>query len=152
MCTTFRSILTFICMIMMLNPCKAFIGSSVLMGKARQSVRSMAMMARRKKEMPPNPVAVVTGASRGIGREIALALGAAGCKVAVNYAASEAPALEVVEEIKALGAEKGGAAMAVKANIGNVEEVRAMFGKVSEEVRIEMIHHCHYLSSYLKHD
>ena len=53
------------------------------------------MMAKKKKEMPANPVAVVTGASRGIGKAIALALADAGCKVIVNYAANEAAALEV---------------------------------------------------------
>lgn len=37
--------------------------------------RDMTLMARKKREMPPNPVAVVTGASRGIGKAIALALG-----------------------------------------------------------------------------
>ena len=44
--------------------------------------------------------AVVTGASRGIGAAIAKDLGAQGCNVVVNYAASEGPALEVVEAIK----------------------------------------------------
>ena len=56
----------------------------------------MKMMAKKKKEMPANPVALVTGASRGIGRAIALALGDAGCKVIVNYASNEAAALEVI--------------------------------------------------------
>ena len=52
----------------------------------RSALRSqLSMMARKKKEMPANPVAVVTGASRGIGKAIALALGDAGCKVIVNY-------------------------------------------------------------------
>lgn len=55
----------------------------------------MSMMAKKKKEMPANPVAVVTGASRGIGKAIALALADAGCKVIVNYASNEAAALEV---------------------------------------------------------
>ena len=57
-------------------------------------------------------VCLVTGASRGLGRAIALDLGAKGCKVIVNYAASEGPAQEVVEEIKKLG----GDAIAIKAN------------------------------------
>jgi hypothetical protein len=46
-----------------------------LHGGSMQRSRDMAMMARKKREMPPNPVAVVTGASRGIGKAIALALG-----------------------------------------------------------------------------
>src|SRR5262249_1553940 len=48
-------------------------------------------------------VALVTGASRGIGKGIALALAAAGCDVAVNYATREADARGVADEIRALG-------------------------------------------------
>lgn len=95
------------------------------------------MMARKKKEMPANPVVLVTGASRGIGKAVALALGEAGCKVVVNYASSEASAIEVVQEIIALAQAKGGGAIAVKANCGKVEEVQAMFSKVNEEVTQE---------------
>lgn len=61
-------------------------------------------------------VAIVTGASRGIGRSIALALGAAGCKVAVNYAASPGAAEEVAHQIEELGGE----AIVVGANCGKV--------------------------------
>ena len=61
-------------------------------------------------------VAVVTGASRGIGRSIALALGAAGCKVAVNYSASSGAAEEVAQAIINLG----GDAIVIGANCGNV--------------------------------
>lgn len=67
--------------------------------------------------------AVVTGASRGIGRAIALELGKAGCSVVVNYASSEGPARQVVDEIKAGGAE----AIAVGANVASLDEINAMF-------------------------
>lgn len=69
------------------------------------------------------PVCVVTGASRGIGAAIALALGQQGARVVVNYAASEGPANEVCEKIKAAG----GDAIAVKANVAVPEEVDALF-------------------------
>ncbi|NHC39553.1 3-oxoacyl-[acyl-carrier-protein] reductase [Bacillus sp. MM2020_1] len=66
--------------------------------------------------------ALVTGASRGIGREIALELARQGANVAVNFSGSEAKANEVVDEIKALGRE----AFAVKCDVSNSEEVAAM--------------------------
>ncbi|CAH2713294.1 3-oxoacyl-[acyl-carrier-protein] reductase FabG [Neobacillus rhizosphaerae] len=66
--------------------------------------------------------ALVTGASRGIGREIALELARQGADVAVNFAGSEAKANEVVDEIKALGRE----AFAVKCDVSNVVEVTEM--------------------------
>uniref|UniRef100_A0A0D2TZ69 3-oxoacyl-[acyl-carrier-protein] reductase n=1 Tax=Gossypium raimondii TaxID=29730 RepID=A0A0D2TZ69_GOSRA len=49
------------------------------------------------------PVAIVTGASRGIGKAVALALGKAGCKVLVNYARSSKEAEEVSKEIESYG-------------------------------------------------
>lgn len=67
-------------------------------------------------------VAVVTGASRGIGRGIALELAKNGANVVVNFAGSEAKALEVVEEIKSLGRE----AFAVKCDVSNSEDVTNM--------------------------
>jgi len=94
----------------------------------------LSMMSRKKKEMPTNPIALVTGASRGIGKAIALALGEAGCKVVVNFASNEAAALEVVEEIKARGGDKGGTAIAIKANIGKVEEVQSMFSQITQQL------------------
>ncbi|MBT2654332.1 3-oxoacyl-[acyl-carrier-protein] reductase [Bacillus sp. ISL-18] len=66
--------------------------------------------------------ALVTGASRGIGREIALELARQGANVAVNYAGSEAKANEVVDEIKALGRD----AFTVKCNVADSEEVIEM--------------------------
>lgn len=68
-------------------------------------------------------VCLVTGSSRGLGRAIALELGKSGQKVVVNYAASEGPALEVVEEIKSLGGE----AIAVKADMGDPDSIAEMF-------------------------
>lgn len=79
--------------------------------------------AKRQRGLSENPVAIVTGASRGIGKAIALALGEAGCKVIVNYSSNEAAALEVCEEIKTRGQQKGGDAIAIKGNVGKAEDV-----------------------------
>ncbi|KKI92572.1 3-oxoacyl-ACP reductase [Bacillus sp. SA1-12] len=76
--------------------------------------------------MLENKVALVTGASRGIGRAIALDLVKNGASVAVNYAGNEAKANEVVDEIKA----GGGNAFAIKADVGNSEEVTQMVKEV----------------------
>ncbi|WP_068496447.1 3-oxoacyl-[acyl-carrier-protein] reductase [Paenibacillus kribbensis] len=62
--------------------------------------------------------ALVTGASRGIGRSIALVLAEAGANVAVNYAGSEAAAAEVADQIRAKGVE----AITVQANVGRADE------------------------------
>jgi 3-oxoacyl-[acyl-carrier protein] reductase len=74
-------------------------------------------------------VAVVTGASRGIGRAIALALAAEGAKVAVNYASSSAAAEEVVASI----AGAGGSAIAVQADVSKAEQVEAMLNATMEK-------------------
>ena len=70
-------------------------------------------------------IAIVTGASRGIGKAIALELGKAGCRVVVNYASSAGPAEDVVSEIKAMGGTAD--AVAVKANCGSEEEIQSLF-------------------------
>ncbi|MFJ8087340.1 3-oxoacyl-[acyl-carrier-protein] reductase [Lysinibacillus sp. NPDC095746] len=67
-------------------------------------------------------VAVVTGASRGIGRAIALKLADEGAKVVVNYSGSQAKAEEVVATIQ----ENGGEAVAVQASVSKTEEVSAL--------------------------
>jgi 3-oxoacyl-ACP reductase-like protein len=108
--------------------------SNSLTTVSRSSIKTQLLMARKKKEMPANPVVVVTGASRGIGRAVALALGEVGCKVIVNYASSDAAANEVCDEIKTRGAEKGGMGFPMKANCGNVNEVQEMFAKINNEV------------------
>ncbi len=71
-------------------------------------------------------VAIVTGASRGIGRATALALASEGASVVVNYASSSGAAEAVVTEIEALGTK----ALAVKADMSKADEVEAMFAQV----------------------
>ena len=68
-------------------------------------------------------VAVVTGASKGIGAGIAKRFGAAGASVVVNYASSREGADKVVAEIK----KGGGKAVAVKADVSKASEVKQLF-------------------------
>lgn len=70
--------------------------------------------------------ALVTGASRGIGRSIALQLAEEGYIVAVNYAGSKEKAEAVVEEIKAKGVDS----FAIQANVADADEVKAMIKEV----------------------
>jgi 3-oxoacyl-[acyl-carrier protein] reductase len=72
--------------------------------------------------------ALVTGASRGIGRAIAVALADAGADIAVNYAGSEAAAAETVKAVEALGRK----AVMIKANVGKAPEFDAMVQSVLE--------------------
>jgi 3-oxoacyl-[acyl-carrier protein] reductase len=69
--------------------------------------------------------AIVTGASRGIGRSIALRLAADGFGVVVNYAGDTAKAEEVVNQITSAG----GRALAIRADIANPEDVKQLFEK-----------------------
>lgn len=69
---------------------------------------------------------LVTGASRGIGRSIALQLADEGYNVAVNYAGNKEKAEAVVEEIK----DKGVEAFAIQANVANPDEVKDMIQEV----------------------
>lgn len=69
---------------------------------------------------------LVTGASRGIGRSIALQFAEEGYNVAVNYAGNKDKAEAVVEEIKGKGVES----FAIQANVANGDEVKAMIKEV----------------------
>lgn len=68
-------------------------------------------------------VALVTGASRGIGRAIAERLGRDGAAVAVNYASNAGEAQKVVAQIEA----EGGKAVAIQADVGRVSEIVRLF-------------------------
>src|SRR5690625_904768 len=74
-------------------------------------------------------VAIVTGASRGLGRAIALELAEKGADIVVNYAGSKQRAEEVVEEIKSLGRRS----FAVQADVSSEEDVKNMVKKTIDE-------------------
>ena len=67
-------------------------------------------------------VALVTGASRGIGQAAAIELAKAGADIIVNFIGNEAVAQETVEAIEALGRK----AIKIKANVGDADDVQAM--------------------------
>jgi 3-oxoacyl-[acyl-carrier protein] reductase len=73
-------------------------------------------------------VAVVTGASKGIGAEIARDLAAAGAKVVVNYASSREGADKVVADITA----KGGKAIAVQGDVAKIADVERLFAETKK--------------------
>lgn len=73
--------------------------------------------------------ALVTGASRGIGKAIALALAAKGYAVALNYAGSQAAAEAVKEEIEAAG----GKAFTIQGDVSKAEDVDRIFKTIKEE-------------------
>jgi len=75
-------------------------------------------------------VALVTGASRGIGRAIALRLAAEGAKIAVNYAGNTAAA----EEVKAAIEKNGGTALLIQTDVSDAAAAAEMVARVHEEL------------------
>jgi acetoacetyl-CoA reductase len=73
-------------------------------------------------------VAVVTGASRGLGAAIAEELAAGGAKVVVNYSRSKEPADELVSKIE----EAGGEAVAVQADVSDAEQAQKLIDQAME--------------------
>ncbi|HZY65670.1 MAG TPA: 3-oxoacyl-[acyl-carrier-protein] reductase [Rubrobacteraceae bacterium] len=81
-------------------------------------------------------VAVVTGASRGLGRAIADELGQGGAKVVVNYSRSQEPAEELVEHLKESGTE----AVAVQADVSDAEQAERLINETIEQFdRIDIL-------------
>ncbi len=74
--------------------------------------------------------ALVTGAGRGIGKGIALALAREGTDIVLHYNQSARTAEELAHEIESLGRR----AIPVKANMGNISEVRRLIAKATEEL------------------
>ena len=75
-------------------------------------------------------IALVTGASRGIGKEIALSLGKSGAEVIVNFSSSEEKANEVVEEIKI----SGNKAHKLKFDVSDEDSVNNSISKIIKEI------------------
>ena len=73
-------------------------------------------------------VALITGASSGIGRAVALAMGRTGADIVVNYVKGDAAAGEVVEEVKGMGRR----AIEVKADVSDETQVQSMFTRAVE--------------------
>ena len=110
------------------------------LGLARRSIRAEAAEAGPGSATPATlasppwhgnlkgKTALVTGASRGIGRAIALALGKAGARVAVNYHTSAEAATQVAAAI----ADAGSKAIAVQADVSNQDDVSRMVAAVTD--------------------
>ena len=87
-------------------------------------------------ELLQGQVAIVTGASRGIGRAIALELAKPGATIIVNYASSSGAADNVVADISAAG----GQAIALQADVSKAEQVDTLFSTVMDKFkRIDII-------------
>ncbi|HEY9639347.1 MAG TPA: 3-oxoacyl-[acyl-carrier-protein] reductase [Coleofasciculaceae cyanobacterium] len=89
----------------------------------------MGLMAASSELRLRDQVAIVTGASRGIGRAVALALAAEGANVVVNYASSSQAAEAVVAEIVAMGS----AAIALQADVSKPDQVDALINAVMDK-------------------
>lgn len=73
-------------------------------------------------------IALITGGSRGIGKEIALALAKEGNNIAISYGSNSESAMEVVKEIKSFGVE----AIAIKADVSVSEDVKNLIKGVED--------------------
>ncbi|XP_052186317.1 3-oxoacyl-[acyl-carrier-protein] reductase 4-like [Diospyros lotus] len=96
--------------------------SSFALSGVKAQVAAVEQSSTEAAQSVETPVVVITGASRGIGKAIALTLGKAGCKVLVNYARSSKEADEVCREIEACG----GQALAFGGDVSKEADVESM--------------------------
>ncbi|KAH6757297.1 Rossmann-fold superfamily protein [Perilla frutescens var. hirtella] len=80
-------------------------------------------------------VAIVTGASRGIGRAIAVHLHSLGAKLVINYTSSSTQAELLASDLNAKSAAASPVAVAVKADVSNPDDVRSLFDRAEEEFK-----------------
>lgn len=93
------------------------------MSNANQETPNVVMPSCPHRPVLVGQKALVTGANSGIGKAVAIALGAAGADVVVNYVADQAAAEAVVGDIESLGAK----AIAIQADVSQESQVQAMF-------------------------
>ncbi|KAK2636705.1 hypothetical protein Ddye_031497 [Dipteronia dyeriana] len=96
--------------------------SSLASSGVRAQVATVEQTSAETAQKVQAPVVIVTGASRGIGKAVALTLGKAGCKVLVNYARSSKEAEEVCKEIE----EYGGQALTFGGDVSKEADVESM--------------------------
>ncbi|MDR3606532.1 MAG: SDR family oxidoreductase [Oligoflexia bacterium] len=94
-----------------------------------------------------NRTAIVTGASRGIGKAIALRLAKDGFQVAINYMSSKEEAISVTGEIE----KAGGRAIAIKADVAKADEVEKLFAETERQLgKIDVLVNNAGLLKYIK--
>lgn len=89
-------------------------------------------------------VAIVTGASRGIGKAIAIHLHSLGARVVINYASNSTQADLIVSELNSSGTTSSPRAIAVKADVSDPDQVKLLFDQAEQafESKIHMLINC----------
>jgi glucose 1-dehydrogenase len=110
----------------------ARMSSTLIRDISPEQLPEVVMPACEARPLLKGQTAVVTGASSGIGRGIAIALCAAGANVVVNYIGADAEADNVVDEATHCGCVSRGGAVAIRADVSDESQVSAMFRRAVE--------------------